>query len=106
MATMPRAANSIANLPSLLTLTNRDDVANDLMTRYDRERIAKGAGLDCSIGMADSCSENLNEDLAYLWGFESNVLQGERGIGLLEDGDLVALWKGSHVCNNSLVSRF
>jgi hypothetical protein len=54
VATVPRAADTIALLPSLLGLWDGSDLTNDLMTRNDGEAIAKAALLDNTIRVADS----------------------------------------------------
>lgn len=106
LTSMPRPSNPIPNLPPLLAIRHRDDIANYLVPGHNRERIAKLAGLHGGIGVADAAGDDLHEDLAWAGLLEGDLLDGEGRVDALEDGGLVGFREGRHVCNHSLRSGF
>lgn len=92
MATVPRASDSVANFPSLLTVRNSGNVTNDFVAGDNWEAISKRSILDARIGVADAAGNGLNEDFAGRWVLEFDIFEDEGRAFLFEDGGFVGLW--------------
>jgi hypothetical protein len=112
MTTMPRRTNSISHLPTLLRVRNGGDLAYHFMSRHNREAITEYALLNGRIGVADTASQHLDQDLcneninrrsfrscseqtyfSRLRQFKLDLLESKRGAFGLEEAGLVFFWE-------------
>ncbi len=97
VTTVPSTADAVAVLPLCYVRADLDHFADDLVTRNTR-KLAKAAGLDHCVRVADTTRFDLDEDLTITRCVQLDVLDGERLACLFEHGRLVGLGKRRHVC--------
>jgi len=88
---MPWPANSLATLEPCDITAHSSNLADDLVARHYGPRVREVTGLLEPVAAAYSTGEDFDENLARAGLLQLNVLDRERGIGLLEDGGLVGL---------------
>ena len=113
VSTVPRSANSIAHLPLFHVRANSHDVTDDFVAWDERATIHQCHSQQCislyvqwssvylllnkDLGMADTTSLDLDEDLAILWLLGLNLLDDNGPTLLFEHGRFVGLGNlGSH----------
>lgn len=102
ITSMPWCTNSVSHLPLVLARSYCHNLSDRLMAWDNWEAVAPGAPLDALIRSADARSEDFDEHLASLGLLQLDILQRERGVGLLEHGSLVGpgkshgrlIWRG------------
>ena len=64
MAAMPGSSNTVTDLPFLLRVRDGSDLTNKLMTGNNGKAVAEQSEANGVIRMADTTSENLDQDLS------------------------------------------
>lgn len=64
MASMPRCADPVTDLPLLLRVRDRDDLADRLVAGDDGEAVSEPAVLDRRVRVADTAGECFGDDLS------------------------------------------
>ena len=60
MPAVPRASNSVTLLPQFLRIWDRNNISDDLMTRYDWEAVAEKSFLYCYVRVTDADGKNFH----------------------------------------------
>lgn len=93
MTSVPRTTNSLTNLPFLNAGSYGSNITDNFVAGDDGKTISESSVLNDSVRVADTTSDDFDENLICFWFSKLDILNNERGIGLFEDGGFVGFGK-------------